>query len=52
MRGRQFSRLMPFAALIAAAFLLSGCGVNTIPTLEQDAKANRSAALPTRRSPC
>ena len=26
-------------ALVAAAILLSGCGVNTIPTLEEQAKA-------------
>jgi LemA protein len=42
MRGRQFNRLMPFTALILTAILLSGCGVNTIPTLEQDAKAKWS----------
>jgi LemA protein len=45
MRGRQFSRFMPFAALILAAVLLSGCGVNTIPTYEQDAKAKWSEVL-------
>ncbi len=32
----------PIAALIATALLLSACGVNTIPTLEQDAKARWS----------
>jgi LemA protein len=33
---------MPFAALIAATLALSGCGINTIPTYEQDAKAKWS----------
>jgi len=31
-------RLVLFGALIAAAVLLSGCGINTIPTLEERAK--------------
>jgi len=32
-------RLVLFGALIAAAVLLAGCGINTIPTLEERAKA-------------
>ncbi len=39
---RLFSRLKASIAILAAAILLSGCGVNTIPTLEQDAKAKWS----------
>lgn len=42
MLNRQFVRIAPFAALIAATLLLSGCGVNTIPTYEQEAKAKWS----------
>jgi LemA protein len=42
MLNRQFIRVMPFATLIAAALLLSGCGVNTIPAYEQEAKAKWS----------
>ncbi|MBI4724568.1 MAG: LemA family protein [Rhodomicrobium sp.] len=42
MRVRQPIRFMPFAALILAAILLSGCGINTIPTYEQEAKARWS----------
>ncbi len=42
MRFRQLIRFMPFAAVLAAAVTLSGCGVNTIPTYEQDAKAKWS----------
>ena len=34
--------LMPFATVIMAAAMLSGCGVNNIPTYEQDAKAKWS----------
>jgi LemA protein len=40
--SRQSIRIMPFAALIAATLALSGCGINTIPTYEQDAKAKWS----------
>ncbi len=36
---RQFSRIMPFATLIAATLALSGCGINAIPSYEQEAKA-------------
>ena len=36
---RQSIRILPFAVLIAATLVLSGCGVNTIPSYEQDAKA-------------
>jgi LemA protein len=39
---RLFSRLKALIAVLAAAVLLSGCGINTIPTLEQDAKAKWS----------
>ncbi len=39
---RLFSRFKASIAILAAAILLSGCGVNTIPTLEQDAKAKWS----------
>src|SRR5215467_10612198 len=35
-------RLVLFGALIAAAVLLSGCGINTIPTLEERAKGQWS----------
>lgn len=37
--SRQSIRILPFAALIAATLALSGCGINTIPSYEQDAKA-------------
>lgn len=39
MFSRQSIRILPFAALIAATLALSGCGINTIPSYEQDAKA-------------
>lgn len=39
------SRLASFITVIAAAIFLSGCGVNTIPTLQQDAKAKWSEVL-------
>ena len=42
MLNRQSIRVVPFAALIAATLALSGCGVNTIPTYEQSAKAKWS----------
>ncbi len=42
MLNRKFVRIAPFAALIAATLFLSGCGVNTIPTYEQEAKAKWS----------
>jgi LemA protein len=42
MRLSQFIRYTPFAVVIAAGLALSGCGVNTIPTYEQDAKAKWS----------
>ncbi len=42
MLNRQSIRVVPFALLIAAALALSGCGINTIPTYEQDAKAKWS----------
>ena len=35
----QFIRIMPFATLIAATLALSGCGINAIPSYEQEAKA-------------
>jgi LemA protein len=40
--NRQSIRVVPFALLIAATLALSGCGINTIPTYEQDAKAKWS----------
>jgi LemA protein len=40
--NRQSIRVVPFALLIAATLALSGCGINTIPTFEQDAKAKWS----------
>jgi len=40
--NRQSIRVAPFAVLIAATLALSGCGINTIPTYEQDAKAKWS----------
>ena len=39
MLNRQVIRVMPFAAVIAAMLMLTGCGINTIPTYEQQAKA-------------
>ncbi|MBT3070972.1 LemA family protein [Rhodomicrobium sp. Az07] len=39
MSNRSIFRLAPAAALIAVALVLSGCGVNTIPSYEQQAKA-------------
>lgn len=35
-------RVAAFAAVICAALFLSGCGINTIPTYEQEAKAKWS----------
>jgi LemA protein len=40
--NRQSIRVVPFALVIAATLALSGCGINTIPTYEQDAKAKWS----------
>ena len=45
MPARLSSRLKTFITVIAAAVFLSGCGVNTIPTYEQDAKAKWSEVL-------
>jgi LemA protein len=42
MIDRPSVRIAPFAAVIAAALFLSGCGINTIPTYEQEAKAKWS----------
>jgi LemA protein len=39
---RLLSRLKALIAVLAAALFLSGCGINTIPTYEQDAKAKWS----------
>ncbi len=39
---RLSSRLIAFITILASAVFLSGCGVNTIPTYEQDAKAKWS----------
>jgi LemA protein len=45
MLGQAFSRLTALAAVVAVATLLAGCGVNNIPTYEQDAKAKWSEVL-------
>ena len=45
MPARLSRRLFAFIALLASAVLLSGCGINTIPTYEQDAKAKWSEVL-------
>ncbi len=42
MIDRPSIRIAPIAAAIAAVLFLSGCGVNTIPTYEQEAKAKWS----------
>ena len=42
MRSQALIRFMHVATAVAVAVLLSGCGVNTIPTYEQDAKAKWS----------
>jgi LemA protein len=39
---RLFSRLKALITVLAATLFLSGCGINTIPTYEQDAKAKWS----------
>jgi LemA protein len=39
---RLFSRLKALIVVLAAGLFLSGCGINTIPTYEQDAKAKWS----------
>jgi LemA protein len=38
----RFPRLRALAILFAAGLVLSGCGINTIPTLEEQAKAGWS----------
>ncbi len=45
MPARLSSRLIGFISVIVAAVFLSGCGINTIPTYEQDAKAKWSEVL-------
>ncbi len=42
MRYQYLGRLKAALILVASALFLSGCGVNTIPTYEQDAKAKWS----------
>jgi LemA protein len=42
MPTRLSSRFKALILLIGSAVLLAGCGINTIPTLEQDAKARWS----------
>ncbi len=42
MNIRQFIRVAPIAALLSVTLALSACGVNTIPTYEQEAKAKWS----------
>ncbi|WP_353228112.1 LemA family protein [Novosphingobium sp.] len=39
MAARLFSRIVRIAAVVAAAASLSACGVNSIPTAEENAKA-------------
>ncbi len=39
MAARLFSRFVRFAVVAAAAVSLAGCGVNSIPTAEENAKA-------------
>jgi LemA protein len=45
MPTRLSSRFAGFLAVLMAAVFLSGCGINTIPTYEQDAKAKWSEVL-------
>jgi LemA protein len=45
MLGQAFRRLTALAAVITVAAVLAGCGVNNIPTYEQDAKAKWSEVL-------
>jgi LemA protein len=45
MPTRISSRLGGFLAVLMTAVFLSGCGINTIPTLEQEAKAKWSEVL-------
>ncbi len=42
MSSRPLIRYIPLASLFGIAILLSGCGINTIPTYEQEAKAKWS----------
>src|SRR3974390_3844349 len=42
MPTRLSSRLIALMTVLPSAVFLSGCGINTIPTLEQDAKAKWS----------
>jgi len=39
MMSRQFSRIGMLAAIVGLGLTLSGCGYNTIPTLQEQAKA-------------
>ncbi len=45
MPARLTNRFAGFLAILMAAVFLSGCGINTIPTLEQEAKAKWSEVL-------
>jgi LemA protein len=45
MLGQTFRRLAAFAAVILTAVSVAGCGVNNIPTYEQNAKAKWSEVL-------
>src|SRR5262245_34922032 len=45
MLTRTFSKIAAAIAIITVAAGLSGCGVNNIPTYEQDAKAKWSEVL-------
>jgi LemA protein len=42
MRSHRLSRVAQFFVIAASAVFLSSCGINTIPTYEQDAKAKWS----------
>ena len=45
MPARLSSRFLAFMTVIAAGLFLSGCGINTIPTYEQEAKAKWAEVL-------
>ena len=45
MLRQAFSRLAALAAVVMVAATLAGCGVNNIPTYEQNAKAKWSEVL-------
>jgi LemA protein len=45
MLRQAFSRLLALAAVVMVTVSLAGCGVNNIPTYEQNAKAKWSEVL-------